>query len=58
MRMKKLKNILFLKNRIRRFPDYVPGYYNFFTHHAKKNYKLEKIKCICGDESDLIFYQY
>ena len=35
MRMKKLKNILFLKIELEDF-DYVPGYYNFFTHHAKK----------------------
>ena len=48
------KKYSFSKNRIRRFPDYVPGYYNFFTHHAQKNYKLEKIKCICGEENDLI----
>ena len=50
------KKYSFSENRIRRFPDYVPGYYNFFTHHAQKNYKLEKIKCICGEENDLILY--
>ena len=30
------KKYSFFKNRIRRFLDYVPGYYNFY-HYAKKN---------------------
>lgn len=42
------------KERIVRFPQYYKNYYNFFTFHAKKNYKLIDNNCLCEFKNDIL----
>jgi hypothetical protein len=47
----------YLKKKIVRFPQYSPNYYNFFNSYAKKNYKLLKNNCLCGEKNDILLSQ-
>ena len=49
-----LDKYLYSEKRISKYPYYKKVYFDFFNGYAKKNYTLIPIKCLCGNNDDIL----